>query len=336
MKSILAVLVICLGLSTVLQGQREEISQATGLPIPVGSPVIFGQVIVRNLPRNETRPSVVVILRQGGIQVERFRVGDSGYWYFLRRPEQGMMLAFEVDGTEVGPATIVGSNTSRFRQDMEINWNALRGPNAKSAVGTTSVRDRYPRDRAQEKAFEEALAVSQSADPSAALKLFDAILQKDPKDYNAWVVAGMLRYVKKEYAEARRAFTKAIELNPKYFFANLNLGKLEMDQKKYEPAIVALLKAVEVDGTSADANFLLGEAYLQMKKGSLAVGYLKKSLELDPIEKADAHLRLAALFNAAGYKHLASAEYATFLEKVKDHPSRKELEQYIKDNPPGK
>lgn len=81
-------------------------------------------------------------------------------------------------------------------------------------------------------------------------------------------------------------------------------------------------------------NHLLGEALLQGRKGSMAVGYLNKAIELDPVGKAELHLRIAALYNAAGYKDMASAEYKKFLEKVKDHPDRKKLEQYIKDNPP--
>lgn len=103
-------------------------------------------------------------------------------------------------------------------------------------------------------------------------------------------------------------------------------------QKNFEAAISPLSAAVEVRGTSADANYYLGEAYLQIKKGSKAVGYLNEAIKLDPVGKAEAHLRLATLYNAVGMKDKAAAEYEAFLKKQPDHPNRKKFEQYIVQN----
>jgi Tfp pilus assembly protein PilF len=89
---------------------------------------------------------------------------------------------------------------------------------------------------------------------------------------------------------------------------------------------------VQVHPGSSDAQYLLGESYLQIKKGSKAVGYLNEAIRLDPIGKADAHLRLAALYNGAGMKDRAAAEYEQFLAKKPDYADKKKLEQYIKDN----
>jgi Tfp pilus assembly protein PilF len=49
---------------------------------------------------------------------------------------------------------------------------------------------------------------------------------------------------------------------------------------------------------------------------------------------ADAHLRLAALYNAVGMKDKAAAEYEQFLKKVPDHPDAKKLKEYIDANKP--
>jgi len=74
---------------------------------------------------------------------------------------------------------------------------------------------------------------------------------------------------------------------------------------------------------------LLGEAYLQMKKGSKAVGYLNEAARRGRYE---AHLRLAALYDAAGLKERAALEYEEFLKKKPDYPDRKKLQKYITDN----
>jgi tetratricopeptide (TPR) repeat protein len=76
----------------------------------------------------------------------------------------------------------------------------------------------------------------------------------------------------------------------------------------------------------------LGECYLQVKKGNQAAFHFNEALRLAPIEKAEARLRLASLYNAAGMKDKAVVEYKAFLEVVKDHPDRAKIEQYIKDN----
>jgi len=73
----------------------------------------------------------------------------------------------------------------------------------------------------------------------------------------------------------------------------------------------------------------LGEAYLQIKKGSKAVGYLNEAARLG---RPEAHLRLAALYDAVGMKDKAAIEYEQFLEKKPDYPDKKKLQKYISDN----
>lgn len=314
-------------------GQVDEVSEVTGLPIPIGASVIYGQVMIRNMPRDQKRPTIFVYLRSGGAQVDKFQATDRGYWFFLRNPVGGNTLHFEVDGNELGQSIISGGITNRYRQDVEFDWNSLKGAN-RPASGVVSTRDRYQRGEAADKEFEKALTAAKAGNADEAAALFTAITQKDDKDYNAWMQLGTIQYGAKKYDEARAAYAKAIALKPDYLLANLNLGRLELSQKNFDPAIAAFAKAVEIEPKSADANHLLGEAYLQNKKGSLAVGFLNKAIELDPTGKAEIHLRLAALYNGANLKDRAALEYKAFLEKIKDHPDRRKFEQYVKDNLP--
>jgi Tfp pilus assembly protein PilF len=59
---------------------------------------------------------------------------------------------------------------------------------------------------------------------------------------------------------------------------------------------------------------------------------LNEAIRLDPIGKASAHLRLAALYNAAGMKDKAALEYEQFLMKRPDFSEREKLRQYVKNN----
>lgn len=129
-------------------------------------------------------------------------------------------------------------------------------------------------------------------------------------------------------------YFKAIEIKANYFAALINLGKLYLSRKRLDDAILVLSSAVASNPASPEAHHYLGEAYLQAKKGSLAVPQLNEAIRLAPKEKAELHLRLASLYDAAGMKAKASAEYKMFLEKRPDYPERKQLEKFISDNPP--
>jgi tetratricopeptide (TPR) repeat protein len=102
--------------------------------------------------------------------------------------------------------------------------------------------------------------------------------------------------------------------------------------KKSDKAIEALKAAFAIEPTSADVNHYLGEAYFLIRKGSLGVEHMNKAIEIAPNEKADLHLRIASLYNTAGYKNLAANEYKLFLKKRPDYPDRQRMEKYIAEN----
>ena len=56
---------------------------------------------------------------------------------------------------------------------------------------------------------------------------------------------------------------------------------------------------------------------------------MNEALKLDPIGMANAHLRLVALYNLAGYKDRAAIEYNEFLKKKPDYPEAQKLRDYI-------
>ena len=330
--TISAILVFAFIFSTTLTAQTDEISQATGMPIAIGAPVIYGQVSIEGFPKGERRPNIFVSLLISGTQIDRRQTDDRGYFFFLQTPRHGHALLFEVDSNEVGRAYLTIGTGNRIRQDVTLDWRSLRGATAtKTGVIAAGA---YVRDAEAEKSFDKAMAAVRENKNEAAMALFKEMVLKDPKDYLVWTMIGTIYYSDKKYAEAAPAFTKALELKPDFTLARVNLGKMELSQKNFDKAIEILTRAVELDPKSADANHFLGEAYLQVKKGSMAVGFLNKAIELAPVQKAEIHLRLAVLYNGAGLKDRASAEYKAFLEKVPNHADKNKFEQYIKDNPP--
>lgn len=320
---------------TLAWAQTDEVSDATGLPIPIGQPVIYGQVAIEGLPSNERRPAIFVTLLISGTQIDRRPTDSRGYFYFLQRPRHGHMLVFEINGGEVGRAYLTVGDGTRLRQDVAIQWRTLQGVTPGGAAGVVSSKV-YVRTPDAEKEFSNAMTLIRDKKGAEAVAVLEEMVKKDAKDFVAWMMLGTLYVDEKKYHEAEVALNKAIDLKPDFTLARVNLGKMYIAQNELDKAIASLLKAVELEASSADANHYLGEAYLRIKKGSLAVGYLNKAIELEPVKKAELHLRLAALYNGAGLKDRAAAEYAAFLAKVKDHPDTKKFEQYVKDNAPAK
>jgi tetratricopeptide (TPR) repeat protein len=232
---------------------------------------------------------------------------------------------------EVGRAVLVPGVGKRVRQDISVDWHSLRGAK-RQITGTVSAKYSYVRSAEAEKTLSKATNAFREKKHKEAIKLLKPVVEKDPNDFLAWTVLGMVYLADGQLSEASRSLETALELRPDFALALISLGKLELAQKNFDKAIELLSRAVKESPESADANHALGEAYLQIKKGSLAVGYLNRAIELAPLEKAEVHLRLAALYHGAGLKERAAAEYKAFLGKVKNHPERERIEQYIKEN----
>lgn len=313
--------------------QTDELRAATGLPIQIGQPAIFGKVTLKGIGKEETKPIVFVTLLEGGTQLGRMQMNDAGYYYFLASPRGTATLVFEINGSEVGRMVVAGApGVNRvLRQDITIDWQEF---SQRSATGVISARDSYSRDAANAKAFEQAMQQVAEKNFDKAMPLLEAVVTKDPKDYVAWTEMGTIFFKSNALDNAEACYFKAIELRKDYFVALLNLGKLYYSRKQFDNAVLVLSNAVKSNAGSADAHHYLGESYLQLKKGSLAVPSLNEALRLAPVEKAELHLRLASLYDAAGLKGKAATEYKLFLEKRPDHPEKAQLQKYIADNPP--
>ncbi len=326
-----AIVVFGFVFSTTLAAQTDDIRQATGLPIPIGAPVIYGQVRIRGLAANDPKPSIYVSLLLSGAQIDRMRTNERAYYYFLRSPRDGATLVFEVNNNEVGRVVLSAGVGSSVRRDIEIDWQTARQA-GQSGPGVVSVKAAYARNPENDKAFDKAMAAAKAKRPDDALTLFKQIVDRDPKDFVAWTEIGTLYFGISKFADAESAYGQALVPKPDFMPALMNLGKLHLSQKQADKATVIFQKAAASEPTSAEAFHYLGEAYLQTKQGSKAVVALNEAIRLAPVAKAEIHLRLAALYNAAGAKDRAAGEYKIFLDKVPAFAQKEKLEKYIREN----
>lgn len=268
----------------------------------------------------------IILYNESGNIVSRQPVPAGGRYRFYDLPNGRYNLSVEVEGVEVARIRVdlLSVFKTDLQQDINLGFRARPG----SAPGTVSAAA-YRRKSAAQKLYErgeEALTAKRYAD---AAPLFEQVVAADAQDYEAWLELGTARLFQEKLDEAEQAYARASEAKPDLPLPLVNLGRLRVMRKNFDGAVETLTRAVALKPPSADANFLLGESYLQLKKGSKAVPYLEEAGRLG---RADAHLRLATLYNAVGLKDRAAAEYEQYLSKKPDAPDRKKLEEYIREN----
>jgi cytochrome c-type biogenesis protein CcmH/NrfG len=273
----------------------------------------------------------VILYTRGNEVFARQRVGNGGRYRFNNIFNGDYYLAVELDNVEVArvPILVSANSVDLIRQDLEFRWKG--GP--RPAAGVISA-DSYNRSNQNRSLYDRAMKEIAKNDLTKATATLRSLVEADPKDYSAWNELGMVYFIQKDFEAAENSYGKAIELKPDYVTALVSLGRVRLAQKKNEDAIKVLEAALKADAKSASANYFLGEAYLAVKKGSMAVTYLNEALKLDPVGMANAHLRLATLYNLAGYKDRAALEYNEFLKKKPDYPEAQKLRDYIKANGP--
>jgi cytochrome c-type biogenesis protein CcmH/NrfG len=301
-----------------------------------GGNTLYGDVRVEESKDDSTRlvSIEITLYNLAAYVVARQVISNNGRYRFINLVEGEYDLVVSIENSEVSRMRIQVRTGPSFsidiRQDITLAWkSAPKGPTKPASVFP---EDFYKRTPANEKLFEKAQEATDKKKFDESIGLLKQLVANDPKDFQAWTELGTVYLLEKNLADAEKAYEQSTQVRPTFFLALMNLGRLRLMEQKFDSAIPVLTKALELKANSADANYYLGEAYLQIKKGSKAVGYFYEALKLDPVGKAEAHLRLAALYNGAGMKDKAALEYVEFLKKKPDYPDKKKLEEYIARN----
>jgi predicted Zn-dependent protease len=339
----LAALAACLLFPVLLFGQ-EDLARESGLPSRIGGSrcewaprgaraTLQGTFNVSGMQNTEKPPNFSVALYAGGAFVSRQRIKNGGTFFFYCVPDQSVFVVAEVNSIEVMSFSVNGlaPPPQTNYQDVFITWSAAREA-VTQRNEVISARNSYERTKDNQKRFDKAMAKVRENNGATTAEMLEELIARDPNDYVALSELGMIYCENKKYAEAEPLFEKALALKGDFISAMFGAGRAALALKKISRAIDILTQANKIMSDSADVNHFLGEAYLQNKQGTLAIEYMRKAITLAPFEKADLHLRIAWLYNAAGARELAAAEYKLFLEKRPNYPDRAKMEEYIAAN----
>lgn len=310
--------------------QVDGMRAATGMPISVDARLVFGRVALEGLEAGAKPPRVYVVLTDRRMQMTRTLLDREGYFYFRDVTADGGTLTVEINGIEVARQNLLTFATKQQRMDLFVNMPAKGGH---TKPGTISAKNLYERSKENSELMKKAVDAFEAKKPEKAIPHLNELLVNDPADHPAWTILGAAYSARGDTANAEKAYLKALEIKPDSAPTLISLGRFYFTNKLFEPAVATLEKATQAEPTSAVAFRLLGESYLQVRKGSKAIPALNEAIRLQPIEMADCHFLLAKLYDLAGAKEMAVAEFKLLLEKVPDHPEKDKIKNYIKENP---
>lgn len=342
MKSIITAIALCLISAPVFFAQtNDEVRVATGLPTPISgratlNPQIGVEINGALVITGEGEPTeppmfniYVVSTSNNAFVYGRQRVKNKGSFRIEAVSGQQASLVLEVAGREFARYPINLTSGAIVRQDITLTWSQLNDGLKK--LGILDLRNLPLRTEKQQQLFEKAMDQKKAGKTKDATSTLSKLVKEVPSDYIANTELGNIIF-ESDAQGAKEAYERALAARPEFIPALINLGKLQLVMKANDESVATLSKAIVVDKSSDEAHYWLGIAYLSARKGSKAVEHLNEALRLDPVGKADAHLRLAALYNAVNRKDLAASEYKAFLSKVPNYKDRAILEDYIKTN----
>jgi tetratricopeptide (TPR) repeat protein len=122
---------------------------------------------------------------------------------------------------------------------------------------------------------------------NGALDDFNAAVEKDPDNYQAWYYRGLayrnlIGFAQNADTFAIESFDKAVSLNPTDYNSYLQRGGIYYQNKQYDKAIENFQKVTELKPELANGYYNLGVAYKQVGAKDSARKALEKALELLP------------------------------------------------------
>ena len=143
-----------------------------------------------------------------------------------------------------------------------------------------------------------------------AIAEFQEATKASPAPPDAHFGLGYLYWKSHQYEGARREFEAELAADPKHAQSLAYLGDIEIKEKDPEKALTYLQKAVTLQNDIHIAHVDIGIILMDQKKYRDAEAAFRRAVEVDP-GKADAHYRLARLYQSTGNNSAAQKEFET-------------------------
>lgn len=166
--------------------------------------------------------------------------------------------------------------------------------------------------------FGQALELHQQGRLREAQTLYEGILKKQPKHFDALHMLGVACFQSRQLDRAATLIKKAIALEPDFAQAHNNLGNVLQDQRLFNAALVSYNKALALDPGLTEAHNNRGDLLQVLGRWDAALASYETAIALDP-RNAVARYNRGNAFKALGRHAEAIKSYDEALEIVPDY-----------------
>lgn len=147
--------------------------------------------------------------------------------------------------------------------------------------------------------FQQALELHQLGQLREAQTLYEGVLKKQPKHFDALHMLGVVCYQTGQLERAATLIGKAIALVPDVAIAHNNMGNVLQDQRRLDQALVSYNKAIALNPGFAEAHNNRGDLLQVLGRLEAALVSYEKAILLDP-NNAVAHYNRGNAFKMMG------------------------------------
>jgi tetratricopeptide (TPR) repeat protein len=310
----IAFLAIILGAASVIGRAQVGPDNRPTLPPFVGS--ISGRVL---LPSGQSTTGVIRVTLTSDRSPQMTAIADDhGAFTFTINEEGTYYVRASSETALYEPATeaVVVTRISMNRLTIylrEKGASATKKP-AGATVSAGDLDANAPSEAKKE--YNKAAKLIEKGDSQKAIESLARAIAIYPDYLMARNQMGVQYLKLRRFREAAEQFQAVIERNPKSFNARLNLGLVRIEEKDYKMAVSELTEAASIDSGRPDAHMWLGVAFLQAGELAGAERELKRTVELDTTEQLSiAHYYFAHTYLRQGQRDLARSELNAYLKQ---------------------
>ncbi len=166
--------------------------------------------------------------------------------------------------------------------------------------------------------FQQALTLHQHGQLDEARVLYESVLKKQPKHFDALHMLGVLAYQTGKLERAATLLAKAIAIDPDDARARNNYGNVLQDMRRPEQALVQYNRAIALDPNYPEAHNNRGDLLQKAGRIDAALASYDKAIMLSP-RYAGAYFNRGNLLKSIGQWDQAIASYDQALAIAPDY-----------------
>lgn len=165
--------------------------------------------------------------------------------------------------------------------------------------------------------FLDALRHHEAGNLGTAERLYRKLVEKEPRNPDAWYLAGYLAIQRRQLTRALSHLDRAVQLRPDFADAQINRGNVLMELGRIEDAVAGFRRAADCAPARPDALAALGMALARLDRPAEAAEAFGKALRQAPDLPA-AHAGLAKALRQMGRDVEALPHVLAYANGAKD------------------